>query len=150
MPTTTGFSEKSTSVSHRYIFSLFLLLTSNEIGYGHNCDQLFDCDDLEPPITEEEADELLRSDLNTYEACTCELPNSSLLNLNQYSALVSFAFNSGCNGLKQYAGSYMKSNDFEGFCNDLPGLNTLEGYLVSRRAQESDLCFTSTSKKSGC
>jgi lysozyme len=121
-----------------------------KLGYGHNCDQRLDCGDLDAPITEEEGDELLRSDLSDYEACTCELPNASKLNLNQYSALVSFAFNSGCGALEQYIGSYMDNSDFSGICNDLPGLNTLDGYLVSRREQESGLCSTGTETPCGC
>ncbi|KAK2762189.1 hypothetical protein FQN54_001198 [Arachnomyces sp. PD_36] len=128
----------------------YWLFGEKHIGYGHNCDQRFDCDDLIAPITEEQADELLRSDLNDYEACTCELPNASALNLNQYSALVSFAFNSGCGGLEQYTASYLEESNFDGVCNDLPGLNTLGGYLETRRAQESDLCFTPTEVMSGC
>jgi len=77
------------------------------IGYGHAC-HVWDCKvplngKYTPPLTQAQGQELLQSDLKApgrYEACTTQYATYTNLNANQYSALVSFAFNLGCGSLQ--------------------------------------------------
>ena len=39
------------------------------IGYGHACQDPGECDNIDPPITEAEGKDLLKSDAKTFEAC---------------------------------------------------------------------------------
>ncbi|CAH1766962.1 9750_t:CDS:2, partial [Entrophospora sp. SA101] len=69
------------------------------IGYGHAC-HVNNVDDIKPPITIAQGEALLRKDLVTFEKGISSLTNVSLTS-NQFSALVSFAFNLGCNTYKK-------------------------------------------------
>ncbi|MCJ1350613.1 MAG: hypothetical protein MMC33_000594 [Icmadophila ericetorum] len=120
------------------------------IGFGHDCTQLKDCASIHPPITKAQGTTLLMSDLKTYESCVCALPNAANLNANQYGALVSFTYNSGCSGTKKYFGADMQSSNFAGICTSLPTTNTLNGELSKRRAKEGAFCGQATTAKSGC
>ena len=73
-----------------------------------------------------------------------------MLNANQYGALVSFTYNSGCGGVSRDFKSYMTKGDYTGICEDLPSTNTLDGLLTSRREKEAALCSKATSEKSSC
>jgi lysozyme len=72
------------------------------------------------------------------------------LNANQYGALVSFTYNSGCGGVQKYFESFMQQSNFAGICSALPTTNTLGGQLSSRRQQEGAFCSQASSAKSGC
>ena len=85
-----------------------------------------------------------------YEDCVCKMKNAKELNANQYGALVSFAYNSGCGGVENYWHGAMAKKNFKGICEALPNTNTLNGLLTSRRKKESKLCSTPTKVKSGC
>lgn len=80
----------------------------------------------------------------------CKLDNAEDLNANQYGALVSFAYNSGCGGVKTYWHTAMSEKNFKGICEALPNTNTLNGMLNNRRKAEGDFCSKATDKKSGC
>ncbi|CAI2170276.1 14645_t:CDS:2 [Funneliformis geosporum] len=65
------------------------------IGYGHNCDaDPNKCKDIKAPITQAQAEELLKTDLAKFEGHVTSLVKVKL-NSNQFSALVSFTFNLG-------------------------------------------------------
>ncbi|CAB4473834.1 lysozyme-like protein [Rhizophagus irregularis] len=68
------------------------------IGYGHNCKANKDSDKIKAPISIKEAEELLRKDLVKFEDyVNKQVPE---LNSNQFSAVVSFAYNLGCDKLR--------------------------------------------------
>jgi len=65
------------------------------IGYGHNCESApGTCEALKTPISEKEAEDLMMKDLEQFEKCVCDLPNSAELNSNQFSALVRYVLSS--------------------------------------------------------
>ncbi|KAJ5967116.1 hypothetical protein N7501_003364 [Penicillium viridicatum] len=120
------------------------------IGYGHDCPANGDCGSINAPITKAEGKKLLAKDIDTYESCVCKLDNAEDLNANQYGALVSFAYNSGCGGVQTYWHGAMSKKNFKGICEALPNTNTLNGMLNNRRKAEGDFCSKATTKKSGC
>jgi len=81
------------------------------IGYGHAC-HVYDCSKLiakkstgtwyqvYEPLSEQEASDLLRGDLDKggYEDCVRDKVTRSSLNRDEFSSLVSFVFNVGCGG----------------------------------------------------
>jgi GH24 family phage-related lysozyme (muramidase) len=81
------------------------------IGYGHAC-HVYDCSKLMAkrasgswyqvyePLSEQEASDLLRGDLEKggYEDCVRDKVTRSTLTSDQFSSLVSFVFNVGCGG----------------------------------------------------
>ncbi|KAJ5183822.1 hypothetical protein N7492_001438 [Penicillium capsulatum] len=120
------------------------------IGYGHDCPANGDCGSLKAPISKAEGKKLLAKDIKSFESCVCKLDNAKELNANQYGALVSFAFNSGCGGVQNYWHGAMAKKNFKGICEALPNTNTLNGMLNNRRAKEGKFCSTPTNEKSGC
>jgi GH24 family phage-related lysozyme (muramidase) len=78
------------------------------------------------------------------------MDNAKDLNANQYGALVSFAYNSGCGGVQSWWHGAMAKKNFDGICEALPTTNTLDGLLTSRRKKESAFCSKPTTEKSGC
>lgn len=62
----------------------------------------------------------------------------------------SFAFNTGCFGLKDYFTGLMSKKDYEGICKALSTTNTLGGVIQDRRAEEAKLCSTPTKQTCGC
>ena len=78
------------------------------------------------------------------------MTHAAALNANEYGALVSFTYSSGCGGLQEYWAGMMKSQDFKGICEALPTTNTLGGELSSRREKEGRFCGEASSAKSGC
>ncbi|MCJ1441477.1 MAG: hypothetical protein MMC23_001966 [Stictis urceolatum] len=120
------------------------------IGYGHDCVQLQDCGSIHAPITKAQGVALLKKDLKSYESCVCGLPNAASLNANEYGALVSFTYNSGCQGAADAWQSLMQQKNFKGICKALPTTNTKGGIVSGRRQQEANLCNKATSAKSGC
>lgn len=93
---------------------------------------------------------MLAKDIDSFENCVCEMANAAELNENQYGALVSFAFNSGCGGVQNYWTGAMEQKNFQGICEALPTTNTLNGLLDSRRKAEGDFCSQASETKSGC
>jgi len=77
------------------------------IGYGHAC-HVWDCSvplngKYAVPLSQANGDALLKDDLaypGRYEACIRTQITYANLNANQYSALVSFAFNLGCGSVQ--------------------------------------------------
>ena len=121
------------------------------IGYGHNCEaHPGTCEGLKIPLSKADGEKLMIGDLKGFEDCVCDLPNAEELNVNEFGALVSFAYNSGCGGVANYWKSYMTRQDFDGVCDDLPTTNTLKGLLTTRREKEQKLCRESTTVMSGC
>ncbi|KAL5363318.1 lysozyme-like domain-containing protein [Aspergillus floccosus] len=120
------------------------------VGYGHDCVAKQDCDSIDTPLTKEEGAALLKKDLAGYEKCVCEMDNAKYLNANQYGALVSFAYNSGCGGVESWWHGAMEQKNFKGICSALPNTNTLGGQLSNRRAKEGAFCAKPTNQTSGC
>ncbi len=119
------------------------------IGYGHDCVEK-GCSGINAPLTKQEGLNLLKKDIVGFEDCVCNLPNAKALNANEYGALVSFAYNSGCGGVSRYWRSAMEQKNFKGICEALPHTNTLGGELNNRRRQEGEFCSKPTSEKAGC
>ncbi|KAK3986785.1 lysozyme-like domain-containing protein [Cladorrhinum sp. PSN332] len=72
------------------------------IGYGHLCTKAR-CSEVKYPIPLSKANgkKLLADDMRPKEKCITSMTNSKVkLNLNQYGALVSWAFNMGCDATK--------------------------------------------------
>ncbi|KIM95188.1 glycoside hydrolase family 24 protein [Oidiodendron maius Zn] len=120
------------------------------IGYGHDCVESGGCGSLHPPISQAEGTALFKKDIAEYESCVCAMANAKDLNANQYGALVSFAYNSGCGGVQSWWHGAMAKKNFKGICEALPTTNTLGGELSSRRKKEGAFCSKATTAKSGC
>jgi len=121
------------------------------IGYGHNCVAApGSCEAMKQPISQSDAEALLMKDLEQFEKCVCDLPNSEGLNSNQFSALVSFAFNTGCFGTSDYFKDMMNKKDYSGICDALPNTNTANGAPTTRREAEAKLCGTPMKQTCGC
>jgi lysozyme len=112
------------------------------IGYGHNCEANKDADKFHPPISIEEAEDLLRKDLVKFEDYVNK--QAPLLNSNQFSAVVSFAFNLGCGNLgSSTLLKKLKEGDFDGASDEFgkwvyANKKKLPG-LVRRREEERKL-----------
>jgi lysozyme len=112
------------------------------IGYGHNCEANKDSDKIHPPISIEEAEDLLRKDLVQFE----DYVNNQVpfLNSNQFSAVVSFAFNLGCGNLgSSTLLKKLKEGEFDGASDEFgkwvyANKKKLPG-LVRRREAERQL-----------
>ncbi|KAA8652856.1 hypothetical protein EYZ11_007594 [Aspergillus tanneri] len=120
------------------------------VGYGHDCVAKQDCGSIKTPISKAEGAALLKKDLAGYEKCVCKMQNAKELNANQYGALVSFAYNSGCGGVQSWWHGAMAKKNFKGICEALPTTNTLNGLLTNRRKKEGAFCSKPTDKLSGC
>jgi GH24 family phage-related lysozyme (muramidase) len=125
-------------------------MSTESLGYGHDCAGQQDCGTIHAPITKDEAKRILRKDLASFAKCVCQLPNAAALNANQFAALVSFAFDSSCDGVFRHWKVKMSEKDFNGICSALPHTNTANGVLNSRRVIESAVCFKATKVMSGC
>ncbi|CAG2100569.1 unnamed protein product [Medioppia subpectinata] len=64
------------------------------IGYGHCCKWHNNCNDIKPPLSMAQGEELLKKDLVEYENCVNKVAPG--LNQNQFDACVDFTFNMGC------------------------------------------------------
>ncbi|KAH8432092.1 lysozyme [Aspergillus melleus] len=120
------------------------------VGYGHDCVAKKDCHTINVPLSEPQAADLLSKDLSEFESCVCAMENAKELNANQYGALVSFAYNTGCAGFQSAWQGAMSQKDFNGICHSLPTTNTLGGLLNTRRQKEGHFCMQPTEKPSGC
>lgn len=107
------------------------------IGYGHT-------QTVEPGmgINEAQAEELLRQDLEEFEAAVSEAVQVSI-NPNQFSALVSFAFNLGAGSLFQSTLlKLLNQGDFSGAADQFPrwnkaGHQELPGLTRRRKAERA-------------
>lgn len=112
------------------------------IGYGHTGKDVTEG----KTITQEEAEKLLRNDLEKFEKGVVDLLKVTVTS-NQFSALVSFAYNIGLNALsgstlmkKLNAGDIMgAANQFERW--NKAGGKEVQG-LTNRRLAERDLFLT--------
>jgi lysozyme len=112
------------------------------VGYGHTRTAHNNL-----TITEEQAEDLLRSDLNITEAAVSIIAKKAALNQNQFDSLVSFAFNIGVGALRSstlvrkiYADA-TEQDIREQFERWVYADKTILSGLVSRRKDESDLFF---------
>ncbi|CAJ0916233.1 9141_t:CDS:2 [Entrophospora sp. SA101] len=114
------------------------------IGYGHAC-HVNNVDDIKPPITIAQGEALLRKDLVTFEKGISSLTNVSLTS-NQFSALVSFAFNLGCNTYKKSTlRKKINEGDIEGASLEFGkyiygGGKILPGLVRRREAERALFC----------
>jgi lysozyme len=112
------------------------------IGYGHT-------GDVKPEhrITEHQADVLLAYDLERFEQCVSRVTDRVDLTENQFSALVSFAFNVGVEAFNRSTlRKFVLGCDWEGAAREFDkwvhaGGRVLPG-LVKRRADERALFLT--------
>ena len=108
------------------------------IGYGSTKDV-----NIGDTITQDEAETLLHQDLIRFEKCINEYVNVDL-DQNEYDALICFAFNVGCNAVKNSTLlKLLNSGDFAGAGQqfkrwDKAGGKPLAG-LTRRRQAESEL-----------
>ncbi|CAG2178298.1 unnamed protein product [Oppiella nova] len=109
------------------------------IGYGHCC-VYHPCDQLHPPLTEQQGSELLRTDLVEFQNCVENAAPG--LNDNQFAACTSFAFNMGCG---TFTGSHVLSSirarDFNAAANAFNeyvsmGGRVIAGLVVRRKREE--------------
>ena len=125
----------------KYFFMTFQGIKT--IGYGHNCKVDPDADSIKAPLTKAEGEALLRKDIKKFEKCVESYVKVDI-NSNQFSSLVSFAFNLGCNALKDSTLlSKLNQGDTEGAANEFgrwvhAGGKKLNG-LVNRREAERKL-----------
>ncbi|CAG2104778.1 unnamed protein product [Medioppia subpectinata] len=115
------------------------------VGYGHNCNAL-GCDTIRAPLTQAQGEALLLKDLAQYQNCVND--QVPFVNDNQFAALVSFTFNSGCAALKNSTLlKYVKARDYSAAANEFGKWvkggpeghkQTLKG-LVARRERERQL-----------
>lgn len=97
-------------------------------------------------LTQDEAEALLKQDLVRFEECINEYVDVDL-NQNEYDALVCFAFNVGCNAIKNSTMlKLLNTGDFIGASQqfkrwDKAGGKPLAG-LTRRRLAESELFLT--------
>ncbi|RIB03217.1 Glycoside Hydrolase Family 24 protein [Gigaspora rosea] len=123
------------------------------IGYGHNCDANADpqkCKQIRAPISREQGEVILKRDLVEKEACVTELTKIKI-NPDQFSALVSFAYNLGCPYYKSTSLlKKLNSGDIKGAANEFRLYNKSGGKitngLVKRREAERVLFC----KNGGC
>jgi len=79
-----------------------------------------------------------------------KLPNCNKLNANQFGALTSFTYNSGCGNVAKFFGQALQSGNGAAVCQALPNTNTLNGELSSRRQKEAAFCSQPTSEMANC
>jgi len=112
------------------------------VGYGHTGSDVV----AGLTITAEEAESLLKKDLEKFERAVTKMVVVPLTQ-NQFDALVSFTYNLGPQSL---LGSTLlkklNNKDYEGAANEFPKWNKAQGKilrgLVSRRAKEKTLFLT--------
>lgn len=111
------------------------------IGYGHTKNVTPDTS----PITESEAEILLRDDLSDAENSVCNLIAAPLTD-NQYAALVSLVYNAGLEPLKRMLGTKLNQQDYIGTANEFLRWRIAGGIvsdgLVRRRNAERTLFLT--------
>ncbi|KAG4067803.1 hypothetical protein HA402_010489 [Bradysia odoriphaga] len=110
------------------------------IGYGYSC-SANPCDNIKPPLSEPQAAALLETQLRTFESCISNNVEYDQLNAQQFSALVSFAFNVGCNAFKKSTLlRKLNRNDVEDAANEFARWNKGGGKVLNgltrRRAAE--------------
>jgi lysozyme len=121
------------------------------IGYGH---VILAVDGLPDPMTQEQADELLQKDLERFERAVWKALDERvrpIITVNEFSALVSFAFNAGPEAFKNSRLlRKVNSLDFEGAADEfgkwvyatVGGAKVKMKGLVVRRQAERELFET--------
>jgi lysozyme len=108
------------------------------IGYGHTKE----VSTWSSPVTEEEAEDLLRADLADAEA-DVETQITAPLNDNQFAALVSLVFNVGTAPLTRTLGTLLNSGDYTGAAGEFLKWDHAGGQvnagLSRRRVAEREL-----------
>jgi lysozyme len=120
------------------------------IGFGHHCTEQTNCGSIHAPLSKDPGTQLLQKDLPQFTSCVAKLPNCNKLNANQFGALTSFAFNSGCGNLAKFFNGAMQQGNPSAACNALPNTNTLGGELSSRRQKEAAFGNSPTNEPAIC
>ena len=106
-------------------------------GYGHTRGVTHES----PPITEAKAEMWLRDDVATAEAAV-QRHALAVLNENQFSALVSLAYNIGANAFRNSTlAMRLNAGDYAGAAEEFPrwvyaGGRKLDGLIARRRAEK--------------
>lgn len=127
------------------------------VGYGHLC-QTKTCSEAGPfPLTKTTATTLLKKDIGKFTKCIANMINDSVtLNDNQFGALVSWAFNVGCNNAqgsqlvkrlnRRESPNVVAAQELPKWNKAGSPLKVLPG-LTRRRAAEVTLFKTASSKQ---
>ncbi|KAF7562604.1 hypothetical protein G7046_g1518 [Stylonectria norvegica] len=123
------------------------------VGYGHLCTEA-NCAEVPYtiPLSDADGESLLRDDIRKAQQCiTLDTTSAVVLNANQYGALVSWAFNTGCgnSGSSTLIKRLNNGEDPDTVAGEeLPKWNKSNGEvlsgLVRRRAAEVNLFQTAT------
>ena len=89
------------------------------------------------------------SDIKTAEECVNRYANGRNMNVNQFSAVVSFTFNAGCGNLRSSTlARYALREQWSDMCDQLLRWDKVNGNPLSgltyRRAKERELCLSSS------
>ncbi|CAG8715812.1 3364_t:CDS:2 [Cetraspora pellucida] len=121
------------------------------IGYGHVCHaDPTNCNNIHTPISPAQGEILLQNDMIPQEDCVKRLTTINI-NSNQFSALVCFTFDLGCDAYENSSlRKKLNAGDIKGAANEfalfnIAGNKVLNG-LVRRRKAERDLFC----KSGGC
>ena len=112
------------------------------IGFGTAC-HAYPCDTLHPPLTRAQAEQVMLADMNAHYAPCVRNFIRVPLNSNQFSALTSFVYNTGCGALSESVGTQLNEGCYSCVRANLMkwvrGGNTVLPGLVRRRSAEADL-----------
>ncbi len=131
------------SLGNSNIFFYIFVQKNKLIGYGYVCEENL-CDKLRPPITVAQATTLLKSQLKPFESFVSQNVRCTQLNAAQFSAIVSFTFNVGCDKFKKSTLlSKLNKNDISGAAAEFAKYNKdggkVQPELTNRRAAERQL-----------
>lgn len=118
------------------------------IGYGHGCHgDGNNCGSIAAPLSKDAATSLLMSDLASREQCVSDALQTDI-DQNAFSALVSLAFNVGCEAFKSSkVPERINAKDFPGAAQAMKAMASINGQVVQdlyvRREAEVGLMCSS-------
>ncbi|CAG2109473.1 unnamed protein product [Medioppia subpectinata] len=112
------------------------------IGYGHACKWHNNCNDIHPPLSQQQGTDLLKKDLVEFENCINTAAPG--LSQNRFDACVDFAFNMGCGAFTSSdILKNIKSKNWSGAANSFTKYDKIGGQVIAgltvRRRNEKNL-----------